>query len=268
VADPEIAAKSGVIVFAVPSAAVRQVCGALKPFLTEPRALISAAKGIEEGTLMRMSEVLRYIAPTCETAVLTGPGHAEEIAAGLPTTYVAASDDQLLSKRIQDIFMSPIFRVYVNNDLIGAELGGAVKNVIALAAGMSDGLGFGDNAKAALMTRGISEIARLGTALGANPRTFAGLSGIGDLIVTCTSKHSRNRRCGMLLGQGKTLDEALLEVHSVVEGVFSAKAVYTLSRKHGVDMPIVNVINETLFNQKSAKQAVIDLMTRDKTIEG
>ena len=266
-ADIREAAEPGVIVFAVPSGAVREAAEKFRPYLTERHLLINAAKGIEEGSLKRLSEVLRGAAPMCAAAVLMGPGHAEEIAVSLPTTYVAASGDMAVSRRVQDIFMSPVFRVYTNSDLIGVEMGGAVKNVIALAAGISDGLGFGDNAKAALVTRGLNEISRLGVAMGADALTFAGLSGVGDLIVTCTSMHSRNRRCGILLGRGKPLDEALAEVKAVVEGAYAAKSALALARKYSVEMPIVEGVNEILFNGKPAKQVVVDLMTRDKKTE-
>lgn len=202
-----------------------------------------------------------------KVAVLAGPSHAEEVGRGMATAVVSASKDPETAKEVQNTFMSPMFRVYTSSDVIGVELGSALKNLIALAAGAADGCGFGDNTKAALMTRGIAEIARLGTAMGANEKTFAGLTGIGDLIVTCTSVHSRNRHAGVLLGRGKTLDEALEEVHMVVEGVVNARAAYKLSKKYNVDMPITTVINDVLYNGLDVKEAVYRLMTRDKIEE-
>lgn len=216
---------------------------------------------------MRLTEVLAEVLPYCDIVAFTGPGHAEEVAASLPTAYVAASENAEAAKRVQDAFMSDTLRVYTQSDVIGAELGAAIKNVIALAAGIADGMGYGDNLRAAIITRGLAEISRLGQAMGANPQTFAGLTGIGDLIVTCSSMHSRNRRCGILLGQGKSLDEALAEVHTVVEGVLAAKSALALSRKHNVEMPIVAAMNETLFEGKPPRQALQELMTRDKTFE-
>ena len=203
----------------------------------------------------------------CRIGCLSGPSHAEEVGLGMATTLVAAGEDMAVAEEIQDTFITPMFRVYTNDDLIGVELGGALKNLVALAAGISDGVGYGDNTKAALITRGIVEIARLGVAMGAKKETFGGLSGIGDLIVTCTSMHSRNRRAGILLGQGKSLEETLEEIHMVVEGVVNAKAAYELSEKYNVSMPITKQINEVLYNKKDVKQAVYDLMTRGKTKE-
>ena len=214
-----------------------------------------------------LSEVYKEEIPQAKIAVMSGPSHAEEVGVGLPTTNVVACFDVEIAKKIQDIFMDETFRVYYSDDVIGVELGGALKNVIALCAGISDGLGYGDNTKAALMTRGMAEIKRLGVKMGARLETFSGLSGIGDLIVTCTSMHSRNRRAGILLGKGKSLDETLKEVHMVVEGVHTAKAAYELSKKHDVNMPLVNEAYNILFNNKNAKQVVKDLMNREKTFE-
>ena len=200
-------------------------------------------------------------------AVLSGPSHAEEVSRGLPTTCVAGAHDQKTAEYIQNVFMSEVFRVYTSPDILGIELGGSLKNVIALAAGIADGLGYGDNTKAALITRGIAEITRLGVAMGGKVETFAGLSGIGDLIVTCASMHSRNRRAGILIGQGYTMEEAMKEVKMVVEGVYSAKAALKLAKKYHIPMPIIEQVNEVLFDDKPASEAVKDLMLRDKTME-
>lgn len=255
------------IVFAVPSKAVREVSERFKPLFDDGRIIVNVAKGIEQESLLRLSEVIKEVIPSCKVATLSGPSHAEEVGKGMATACVASAYDLETAKKVQDAFMSQTFRVYTNMDIIGVELGGALKNLIALAAGASDGCGFGDNTKAALMTRGMTEIARLGVAMGAHQETFSGLTGIGDLIVTCTSMHSRNRRAGILMGQGKTLDEALDEIKMVVEGVNTAKAAYELSLKYNVDMPITKEINEVLFNNKNTKDAVISLMTRNKTDE-
>lgn len=263
----EAADNTDIYVFAVPSTYVRSVTKQFLPFFKKGDIIINVAKGLEDKTLLRLSEVIEEAAPMCRVGVLSGPSHAEEVAKEIPTTVVSSSKDEALAEIIQDVFMNPAFRVYTNTDLTGVELGGALKNVIALAAGVSDGLGYGDNTKAALMTRGLEEIARLGIAMGARRETFAGLAGIGDLIVTCTSMHSRNRRAGILLGQGKTLNETLSEVHMVVEGVNTARAAYELSVRHNVNMPIVTEINLSLFEGKNAREAVNDLMTRDKKDE-
>jgi len=214
-----------------------------------------------------LSEVIEQELTQAQVAVLTGPSHAEEIANDIPTTVVAASAKRETAEFVQDMFMTPRFRVYTNPDVIGVELGGAIKNVIALCAGISDGLGFGDNTKAALMTRGIAEISKLGNAMGAQMQTFSGLAGIGDLIVTCTSMHSRNRRAGILIGQGKSLQQALDEVKMVVEGVATVKPACKLAKKYDVDMPIIFQAYEVLFNGKKPEKAVFDLMTREKKNE-
>jgi glycerol-3-phosphate dehydrogenase (NAD(P)+) len=259
--------KKEVVVLAVPSQAIRGIVKDISGLVNENHILVSVAKGIEETSLMRMSEVIESEASKPKIAVLSGPSHAEEVSRSIPTTVVSSSLDAVVAKKVQDIFMTNTFRVYTNSDLIGVELGGALKNVIALSAGITDGLGFGDNTKAALMTRGLTEIARLGQALGAKKQTFAGLSGMGDLIVTCTSMHSRNRRAGILIGQGKSLEEALKEVKMVVEGVITTKGAYKLSKQYNVEMPIVEQAYKTLFEQKDPKQAVKDLMDRGKKPE-
>ncbi len=254
-------------VISVPSKSVRDIAKSLKPFLPESAIVVNTSKGIEENSLKLLDEVIEEELPKRKIAVLYGPSHAEEVALGLPTTCVASSKNSETARIIQDAFMAESFRVYTSSDLIGVEVGGALKNVISLAAGISDGMGFGDNAKAALMTRGIVEISRLGVAMGADEMTFSGLSGIGDLIVTCISNHSRNRRAGILLGQGKNLEETLAEIKMVVEGVNTTKAAYALSKKYDIEMPITSEIYATLFMGKNPKEAVYDLMTRDKTRE-
>jgi glycerol-3-phosphate dehydrogenase (NAD(P)+) len=255
------------VVVAVPSQAVRSVTNAAAKLISKNPVIISAAKGLEVEISLRMSEVISQTIPDCRFVALSGPCHAEEAAKKLPSSYVAASNDADAANFAQDIFFSNYFRMYTNSDLIGVEIGAALKNVIALAAGVSDGLGFGDNAKAALMTRGIAEIARLGVAMGARTETFAGLTGIGDLIVTCTSMHSRNRRAGILLGQGKSLEETLTEVKMVVEGVTTAKAAMRLAEKYNVDMPIIQEMNNALFGDKNMALVAASLMGREKRSE-
>ncbi len=261
------AAGSDVIVFSVPSKATREVAVLVAPYIKKGQIVVSTAKGFEEGSTKRLSEVLAEELCGCIPVVFSGPAHAEEVALGLPSTCVAASEDELAAKHVQNMFMRDYFRIYTSQDVIGAELGGATKNVIALAAGIADGLGYGDNLKAAIITRGLAEISRLGIAMNAKAATFAGLTGIGDLIVTCSSMHSRNRRCGILLGQGKSLEEALKEVHTVVEGVVTAKSALALADKYGVELPIVSGVNDALFGGKPPRKVVTDLMTRDKTYE-
>ncbi|GLB29596.1 glycerol-3-phosphate dehydrogenase [NAD(P)+] [Lacrimispora amygdalina] len=255
------------LVTAVPSVYVRSTAKRMNPFCRYGQVVVNVAKGIEETTLMTLSEILEEELPMADVAVLSGPSHAEEVSKGLPTTCVAGASTRKTAEYIQSIFMSEVFRVYTSPDIQGIELGGSLKNVIALAAGIADGLGYGDNTKAALITRGIAEISRLGTAMGGKIQTFGGLSGIGDLIVTCASMHSRNRRAGILMGQGKSMEEATKEVKMVVEGIYSAKAALALSEKYEVSMPIVEQVNAVLFDGKSASEAVRDLMLRDKTIE-
>lgn len=258
---------SKIIVLAVPSQAIRSVSSQIKPFVKEEQILVDVAKGLEKGTGLRLSEVCEQELPNNPYVTLSGPSHAEEVAKDIPTTVVVASEDLEIAQVVQDIFMSPKFRVYTNPDIVGVELGGALKNIIAFGAGVCDGLGLGDNAKAALMTRGIREISRLGAAMGANVSTFAGLSGIGDLIVTCTSMHSRNRRAGILIGQGKSLDETLKEVKMVVEGITATEVAYEVAKKLNIDMPITNAIYSVLHKGASANEVVIELMMRNKTHE-
>ncbi|MBQ8946859.1 MAG: NAD(P)H-dependent glycerol-3-phosphate dehydrogenase [Lachnospiraceae bacterium] len=256
-----------VIVMAVPSQFVRKTAAQMSEFVKDGQKIIDVAKGIEEGTCMTMSQIIKQEIPQADVSVLSGPSHAEEVGKGIPTTIVVGSKTKATAEYLQNVFMSDVFRVYISPDLLGMEVGAALKNVIALAAGCADGLGYGDNTKAALITRGIAEISRLGVAMGGNAATFAGLTGMGDLIVTCASMHSRNRRCGILIGQGKTLEEAQAEIKMVVEGVFSAKAAMELAQKYNVEMPIITEVNKVLFEGKNASDAVKDLMMRDKKIE-
>ncbi|MBQ6907079.1 MAG: NAD(P)H-dependent glycerol-3-phosphate dehydrogenase [Clostridia bacterium] len=251
------------IVTVAPSIATRSTAKQLKQCIANGQVLVNLSKGLEDETLLTLSAVYREELPNAKIAVMSGPSHAEEVSVGLPTVNVVACDDMDVAKYIQNIFNCDFFRVYTADDILGVELGGAIKNVIALCAGISDGIGYGDNTRAALMTRGIAEIRRLGVAMGAKEETFAGLSGIGDLIVTCTSMHSRNHRAGILLGEGYTLTETLEKVHMVVEGVNTARAAYALSQKYGVAMPITEEAYKVLFEDKPAKEAVKSLMNRD-----
>jgi len=255
------------VIFAVPSLFTRSVAEQVKDYIPKEQILLTVSKGIEEKTLLTMSQILEEIFPENPVAVLSGPSHAEEVSRFLPTTIVCAAAEESCAKTIQKTFQSDSFRVYINKDVLGVEIGAALKNVIALAAGIADGLGYGDNTKAALITRGIAEIARLGQAMGGHLETFAGLSGIGDLIVTCASKHSRNRKAGFLIGEGLSYEEAMKEVGQVVEGVYAAKAALALGAKYGVDLPIVHEVNRVLFEGKNPKQAVMDLMLRDSRAE-
>lgn len=255
------------LILAVPSPFVRSTAASLKAVVSDGQIIVNVAKGIEESTLMTLSQIIEEEVPQAEVTVLSGPSHAEEVGRGIPTTIVVGAKNKKTAEYIQNIFMSEVFRVYISPDVLGIELGAALKNVVALAAGIADGLGYGDNTKAALITRGITEIARLGMAMGGKFETFCGLSGIGDLIVTCASMHSRNRRAGILIGQGKTMDEAMTEVKMVVEGVYSAKAALGLAKKYDVQIPIIEQVNLVLFENKPASEAMMDLMTRDKKIE-
>ncbi len=265
--DREAVEGQDLLVMAVASAYTRQTAGRLSGLVAEGQKILNVAKGIEERTLMTLSEIIGQEIPQADVAVMSGPSHAEEVGRGLPTTIVVGAKSKATAEYIQNLFMNEVFRVYTSPDILGMELGGALKNVVALAAGIADGLGYGDNTKAALITRGITEIARLGTAMGGKFETFCGLTGIGDLIVTCASMHSRNRRAGILIGQGKTYEEAMDEVKMVVEGVYSAKAAMELSRKYQVQLPIIEQVNKILFEGLSAEQAVKELMLRDKKLE-
>lgn len=256
-----------IIIIATPSHTVRDVCKCLSPFVKDGQIIVSISKGFDMEKYNRLSEVIKEEIPNCAVAAMSGPSHAEEVVKRLPTTNVVACEDIYVAKYVQRTFNSGHFRVYTTDDIIGVELGGALKNVIALCAGISDGLGYGDNTKAALITRGMAEIIRLGMVMGARAETFSGLSGIGDLIVTCTSMHSRNRRAGILIGQGKTPEEAQQEVKMVVEGVKTAKAVKYLSQKYGVRMPISETAYDILFNGMSAKESGKALMNREMKSE-
>ena len=264
---PSILQDPDVVVMAVPSVFTRRTARALAAHVREGQILVDVAKGIEENSLMTLSQIIAQEIPQAKVCVLSGPSHAEEVSRLIPTTCVVSARSYETALYLQSVFMSPVFRVYTTSDMLGVELGGSLKNVIALAAGTADGLGYGDNTKAALITRGISEIARLGVRMGARYETFYGLSGIGDLIVTCASVHSRNRKAGYLIGQGRTMQEAMDEVRMVVEGVYSAKAALQLAEKYQVQMPIVEEINRVLFNDKPALDAVRDLMERDPKVE-
>lgn len=255
------------IVLAVPSVFTRSTAKSIKAYVRPGQKIVNVAKGIEESTLMTLSEQIEEELPQADVAVLSGPSHAEEVGRELPTTCVVGAGTRETAEYFQKIFMNEVFRVYTSPDILGIELGGSLKNVIALAAGIADGLGYGDNTKAALITRGIAEISRLGVKMGGKLETFSGLTGIGDLIVTCASVHSRNRKAGYLMGQGKTMKEAMDEVRMVVEGVYSAKAAIKMAEKYRVSMPIIEQVNKVLFEDKSAAEAVRELMLRDGRTE-
>lgn len=263
----EALAGADVALFSAPAQRFRSAFEQAIPFIEDNMVVVNVAKGIEQGTLMRMSEIAYILKPDVKYVVLSGPSHAEEVGRALPTTVAVASKDMELAEYIQDIFMTDRFRVYTNDDVCGVELGGALKNIIALGAGISDGIGFGDNAKAALMTRGITEMCRLGVKLGADIATFSGLTGIGDLIVTCTSMHSRNRRCGIMIGEGMKPSDAVKKVGMVVEGMFTAEAAYQLAKQVGVEMPITECIYRCINEEITAQGAVELLMGRDRKNE-
>lgn len=259
-----------VMVLAVPTKAIREVAAKVAMTATTPIMIVHVSKGIEPDSLLRISEMIEQEIPAHvlrSVVVLSGPSHAEEVSLRHPTTVTVSSKSSEAAGEIQDLFMNQHFRVYTNPDIIGVEIGGALKNIIALAAGISDGIGYGDNAKAALITRGLAEIARLGTKMGANPLTFSGLAGIGDLIVTCTSVHSRNWRAGNMLGKGQKLAEVLRNMGMVVEGVRTTEAAHQLSAKYDVQMPITNALYNILFKQQDPKKAVDELMARVKKHE-
>ncbi|MFL0195979.1 NAD(P)H-dependent glycerol-3-phosphate dehydrogenase [Clostridium sp. WILCCON 0269] len=263
----EVIQKSDILVLSVPSQAVREICRNFKSFISQHQIIVNIAKGIEEESTKRLSEVIKEELPNNKVVVLSGPSHAEEVARDIPTTVVVSSKEMEYAKKIQDVFMTKKFRVYTNEDIIGVEIGGAVKNIIAVAAGISDGIGYGDNSKAAIMTRGIAEIMRIGEKLGGKRETFTGLTGIGDLIVTCTSIHSRNRRAGILIGQGIPVKEAVDQIGMVVEGIKACNAFYGLKEKLQVQMPITDALYKILFQGKDPKYTVYELMSRDKKSE-
>ncbi|MEE0883728.1 MAG: NAD(P)H-dependent glycerol-3-phosphate dehydrogenase [Faecalimonas sp.] len=255
------------LVLAVPSIFTRSTARSMKSYIKRGQIVVNVAKGIEEDTLMTLSEQIEEELPEADVAVLSGPSHAEEVGRGLPTTCVVGAKSKETAIYLQDAFKNDFFRVYISPDILGIEIGGALKNVIALAAGIADGLGYGDNTKAALITRGIAEITRLGVKMGGKAESFSGLTGIGDLIVTCASMHSRNRKAGILIGQGRTMQEAMDEVQMVVEGVYSAKAGLALAKKYNESMPIIEQINLVLFEDKNPADAVYELMHRDGRLE-
>lgn len=256
-----------VLVLAVPSPFTRSTSHSMREYVEEGQVVVNVAKGIEEKSLLTLSQIIEEEIPQAKVAVLSGPSHAEEVGRGIPTTIVVGAKEKGTAEYLQNVFMNEVFRVYISPDVLGIELGAALKNVVALAAGIADGLGYGDNTKAALITRGITEIARLGTAMGGRFETFCGLTGIGDLIVTCASMHSRNRRAGILIGKGYTMEEAMEEVKMVVEGVYSAKAAMALAEEYEVEIPIIEQVNAVLFEGKEAGAAVKELMIRDKKLE-
>ncbi|MCI7303665.1 MAG: NAD(P)H-dependent glycerol-3-phosphate dehydrogenase [Clostridiales Family XIII bacterium] len=256
-----------VVLFSAPAQHFRSALKTALPYLKPEMILVNVAKGIEQKTLLRMSQIAFETLPQARYVTLSGPSHAEEVGKSLPTTVAVASTDLKLAEEVQDIFMTDRFRVYTTEDIVGVELGGALKNIIALGAGISDGMGFGDNAKAALMTRGLAEIKRLGVKLGADPATFAGLTGVGDLIVTCTSMHSRNRRCGIMIGEGMSSEAATEKVGMVVEGMYTTEAAYDLAQREGVEMPITQQLYEVINGRADAKSAVELLMGRERKHE-
>lgn len=266
--DLEVAKDADIIVMAVPSFAVRATARKLSEFVGKNQTLVNVSKGIEKETSKRLSEIIEEeVGTEAEIVVLSGPSHAEEVGRGVPTAVIATSRSKLAAKTVQDTFMNENFRVYITDDIVGVELGAAMKNVMALAAGICDGLGLGDNTKAALMTRGLAEIVRLGMALGAKVETFAGLAGLGDLIVTCMSMHSRNRRAGILIGQGVSTEKTIEKIGAVVEGYYATQSAIALAEKVDVEMPITEEVYKILFENKDAKNAIYTLMMRDKKSE-
>ena len=255
------------VVVVTPSKAIRSTCRSMAPYINDGTAVVVLSKGIEDKTLCTMSDIVEQEIPNCRVAVMSGPSHAEEVSRGIPTTNIAASKDPACAEYVRSVFMSDNFRVYTGTDVTGVELGGALKNIIALCAGITDGIGFGDNTKAALMTRGIKEISRLGVAMGADAETFGGLSGIGDLIVTCTSRHSRNNRCGELVGGGMSYSEASGKIGMVVEGYHALCAAVKLAEKYGVELPITEAVYSVIINGVTTREAMHNLMTRDMKSE-
>ena len=266
--DLSLAEESEIVVMAVPSFAVRATAAKLSEYITDKHIVVNVAKGIEKETTKRLSEIIKEeLSAKCEIVVLSGPSHAEEVGRGVPTAIIATSRSKKAAETVQDVFMNENFRVYITDDIIGVELGAALKNVMALAAGICDGLGLGDNSKAALMTRGLAEMVRLGLALGGKEETFSGLAGLGDLIVTCMSMHSRNRRAGILIGEGTPTDKALEKIGAVVEGYYATQSAIRLAKRVGVEMPITAEVYRILFEGADAKESLVKLMARDKRIE-
>ncbi|MBQ4544454.1 MAG: NAD(P)H-dependent glycerol-3-phosphate dehydrogenase [Oscillospiraceae bacterium] len=266
--DLSVAKDADIVVMAVPSFAVRTTARKLSEYITDKHIVVNVSKGIEKDTSKRLSEVIEEeISASCDIVVLSGPSHAEEVGRGVPTAIIATSRSKKAAETVQDVFMNENFRVYITDDIVGVELGAALKNVMALAAGVCDGLGLGDNTKAALMTRGLAEMVRLGIALGGKEETFAGLAGLGDLIVTCMSMHSRNRRAGILIGQGTTTDKAIEKIGAVVEGYYATQSAVELARRVNIEMPITQEVYKMLFENADPKEALYTLMTRDKKKE-
>ncbi len=266
--DLSSAEDAEIVVMAVPSFAVRATAAKLSEYITDKHIVVNVAKGIEKETSKRLSEIIKEeLSAKCEIVVLSGPSHAEEVGRGVPTAIIATSRSKKAAETVQDVFMNENFRVYITDDIIGVELGAALKNVMALAAGICDGLGLGDNSKAALMTRGLAEMVRLGLALGGKEETFSGLAGLGDLIVTCMSMHSRNRRAGILIGEGTPTDKALEKIGAVVEGYYATQSAIQLAKRVGVEMPITAEVYRILFEGADAKESLVKLMARDKRIE-
>ena len=266
--DLSLAEESEIVVMAVPSFAVRATAAKLSEYITDKHIVVNVAKGIEKETTKRLSEIIKEeLSAKSEIVVLSGPSHAEEVGRGVPTAIIATSRSKKAAETVQDVFMNENFRVYITDDIIGVELGAALKNVMALAAGICDGLGLGDNSKAALMTRGLAEMVRLGLALGGKEETFSGLAGLGDLIVTCMSMHSRNRRAGILIGEGTPTDKALEKIGAVVEGYYATQSAIQLAKRVGVEMPITAEVYRILFEGADAKESLVKLMARDKRIE-
>ena len=266
--DLSLAEESEIVVMAVPSFAVRATAAKLSEYITDKHIVVNVAKGIEKETSKRLSEIIKEeLSAKCEIVVLSGPSHAEEVGRGVPTAIIATSRSKKAAETVQDVFMNENFRVYTSPDVLGIEVGAALKNVMALAAGICDGLGLGDNSKAALMTRGLAEMVRLGLALGGKEETFSGLAGLGDLIVTCMSMHSRNRRAGILIGEGTPTDKALEKIGAVVEGYYATQSAIRLAKRVGVEMPITAEVYRILFEGADAKESLVKLMARDKRIE-
>ena len=266
--DLSAAGDAEIVVLAVPSFAVRATAAKLSQYITDKHVVVNVAKGIEKETSKRLSEIIEEeISAKCEIVVLSGPSHAEEVGRGVPTAIIATSRSKKAAETVQDVFMNESFRVYITDDIIGVELGAALKNVMALAAGICDGLGLGDNSKAALMTRGLAEMVRLGLALGGKEETFSGLAGLGDLIVTCMSMHSRNRRAGILIGEGTPTDKALEKIGAVVEGYYATQSAIQLAERVGIEMPITREVYRILFEGADAKESLVKLMARDKRTE-
>ena len=256
-----------IVLIVTPSNVIRATMNNMRPFVKENQIFVLCSKGMEKETQRVYTEVIKEICPNNMVSALSGPSHAEEVSEGIPTAVVISSEDDALSERLQTVFMNPRFRVYINDDLLGVEMGGSLKNIIALACGIANGLGYGDNTLAALITRGTVEISRLGVEAGAKRQTFYGLTGVGDLFVTCSSKHSRNRRAGILIGQGKTVEEAVKEVGMVVEGINAVEGAYILAQKHSVSTPIINEMYDIIHNGKTPEEATKNLLSRGKKTE-